>query len=399
MAHFHSPRIVTDGLVFYYDTANALKSYKGEPTVNYVPGTYDYSLYAYVSGPVTAIATNEERKEVAVKRYTITNAVNTARAAIYPNTNTTDYFTFSFKWKYNGTVTASPSMGITASKGNPEGGANNNSIGYERANTVAIGNGWYLTTYTFRFSSNPTGRCMLTFGINTGSNTGYVGETFDVYEAQFEAKAHKTQYVNGTRSSTAALLDMVGGTTINLANVSFDDNAQMTFDGTNDYIQASEYTIPATGPFTVEFVYRISTVGGRGGLFERNPNSPYNGMSLGQGGAGNWAFNISDTFNGTLLSAAFTYPTQNVWYHDVGVFNGSNTVQSYRNGVLVNTTTAGTVGNIDTQGTRDKLLVMKRDNNSSTVGGDVALVKVYNRALTAAEVTQNYQAVKSRFGI
>ena len=33
----HSPKIVTDGLVFYYDMANTKKSWKGEPTTNLIP--------------------------------------------------------------------------------------------------------------------------------------------------------------------------------------------------------------------------------------------------------------------------------------------------------------------------------------------------------------------------
>ena len=36
--------------------------------------------------------------------------------------------------------------------------------------------------------------------------------------------------------------------------------------------------------------------------------------------------------------------------------------------------------------------------SSQCFGGDFSLLRLYDRALTAAEVLQNYNAVKSRFG-
>ena len=390
MGAFGGPNVVDDSLVFYYDTFNELKSYKGEPTVNYIT-----TVAANLGGNVSLSYPNN----VYICTAQETNVIDpTAPGGQYSRfTGNTDsdnnqLFTSFVDGSVNARNTTVAYSVYLKGTGTCHLTVYSDIAGYSITPTITLTSEWTRYSIVQAVGNYTTHAWAAVRGILTSTNV-YVAAQ------QVEFNSHVTPFVNGTRSATQGLLDLTGNSTIDLTNVSFDSNAQMTFDGTNDYIQSTEYTVPATGPFTVEFVYRISTVGGRGGLFERNPNSPYNGMSLGQGGAGNWAFNISDTFNGTLLSAAFTYPTQNVWYHDVGVFNGSNTVQSYRNGVLVNTTTAGTVGNIDTQGTRDKLLVMKRDNNSSTVGGDVALVKVYNRALTAAEVTQNYQAVKSRFGI
>ncbi len=229
----------TDALVFAYDTGDTRNSYRGEPTVNYVPGTYGYSVYAYVSGPVDTTVLNESNKSITAKRYTITQAINTARAAIFPIGLTAGVaYTFSFKWKYNGTTTASPGISVSAAKGNPEGGANNNGFTSQTSGTVSIGNGWYLSTYTFVFSSVPTGKCILTFGINTGSTAGFVGETFDVYEAQFEIKNHKTQYSSGTRSATQGLLDLTGNSSIDLTNLDgYNANAEIDFDGTNDKIR------------------------------------------------------------------------------------------------------------------------------------------------------------------
>jgi len=75
----------------------------------------------------------------------------------------------------------------------------------------------------------------------------------------------------------------------------------------------------------------------------------------------------------------------------------------YVNGVSQFTTTlsAGTL--VTTGGS----LVLAQEQDSiggsfdpnQAFGGNITIVKVYNRALTATEVLQNYNATKSRFGL
>ena len=112
---------------------------------------------------------------------------------------------------------------------------------------------------------------------------------------------------------------------------SYNNGGWLDFDGIDDYGQASSIISPSTGPFSVEIIYKL-TAQGRGGLFERNQGSPYNGWSLGQGGTSIWAFTVSDNLLGNSLQANYTYPTFNLWYHDIATYNGSNNVKGYRNG-------------------------------------------------------------------
>ena len=168
----------------------------------------------------------------------------------------------------------------------------------------------------------------------------------------------------------------------------FDSDGWFDFDGVDDFVQMASNITPSTGAFSMEFLYQISSTGGRGGMFERKPTSPYNGVTLGQGGSNNWAFSVNNGSQSVTYNA--TYPTTNTWYHDVGVYNGVNTVTFYRNGVLLGTTTGSTLGNLDTGGTRDNLRLMRRDSNSSELAGKVASSKVYTEQLSTAEVLQNY---------
>jgi hypothetical protein len=383
----------TDSLVFAYDTIDTTNSYKGEPTVNYVPGTYGYSLYAYASGPVDTVVLNEKNQSTTVKRYTITNAINTARAAIFPSGLTTGVaYTFSFKWRYNGSTTASPSVGIGASKGNPEGGVNNNSFTSQIVNTVNLGNGWYLSTYTFIFSSVPTGKCMLTFGIVTGSTAGYVGETFDIYEAQFEIKNHKTQYSIGTRSTTQSLLDLTGTTGVDLANVSFDSNAQMILDGTDDYVNLGDVPAWDFGQNgTLEMMVRPINSTGNNRLWCIDNNS--NNLDAYLDGSG---YNVY--MHGGRLGTT-TPLIQNQWNH-LAVTYTAGTIQIYINGIagsMSGNTTGYNITN-PSENNRNLYIGCYRDLRYN-LNGSINVFKVYNRGLSQVEVLQNFKKYQTRFGI
>lgn len=187
------------------------------------------------------------------------------------------------------------------------------------------------------------------------------------------------------------------GTLVNGPTFSSANGGSIVFNGTSNYGQTSNLIIPATGAFSVGMFYNLSGPG-RGGLFERNFNSPYNGMSFGQGGNSNWAFNILSYANSANeLSVTVTYPNLNTWYYDVGVFNGTDTVLFYRNGQNIGSTTGVNQGNLNTQGTRTPLLLFYRGD--SYLPGKLSNVQIYNRALSATEVATNFELLRGRYGI
>jgi hypothetical protein len=390
-----------ENLVFGYDLGDTVNSYKGEPTINYVPGTYSYGLYAYVSGPVDTAVLNEKNKSVTAKRYTITQAVNTARAAIFPSTTTAVSYTFSFKWKYNGTTTATPSITVSAAKGYPE--TNTNSFTSQVSDTVAIGNGWYLTTYTFVFSSNPNSACILTFGISTGSTASYVGETFDIYEAQFEIKNRRTQYSNGTRSNTQGLLDLTGNSSIDLGSVSFDSTVKKVFDGTDDLISiVSNGITDYSQPFTMECVFKVDS----GATWDNGYRSNIFGI------AGSYAgmyglFKYNNSGVGIQLRDATTTAyavvssglSKGVYYHLVGTWDGTNQLKLYLNGALAQSTATTMTGATDTPNLYIGGLRAYGGAGGNYYQGEIPIAKYYNRALQTLEVRANYNAIKGRFKI
>lgn len=99
-------------------------------------------------------------------------------------------------------------------------------------------------------------------------------------------------------------------------------------------------------------------------------------------------------FTGAWQASGGWTPTANNWYHIVGTYDGAN-LRLYVNGSNVVTTANTTVIQSNTGGFR----LMRRWDTTDYWGGRLAIYRLYNRALTASEVTQNYNADRSRFGL
>jgi len=84
-----------------------------------------------------------------------------------------------------------------------------------------------------------------------------------------------------------------------------------------------------------------------------------------------------------------------VWYHVVATYDGANK-RIYVNGVLENTT-AWTNG-VDNANTLSSIGFLEIAS-SQYLNGNLASVRVYNRALTLVEIRQNFNATRKRFGI
>jgi|LauGreDrversion4_2_1035121.scaffolds.fasta_scaffold276435_2 hypothetical protein len=86
----------------------------------------------------------------------------------------------------------------------------------------------------------------------------------------------------------------------------------------------------------------------------------------------------------------------NNWIHIVSTFDGS-ILTIYRNGVSLGTSSA--LGVVSLRQTSNGYYIARRWDMTDGVYGDYSIVNMYNRALSPSEVTTNYNAVKSRFGL
>jgi hypothetical protein len=103
-------------------------------------------------------------------------------------------------------------------------------------------------------------------------------------------------------------------------------------------------------------------------------------------------------FDGSWRNTTGFAPALNTWYHIVGTYDGA-TIRQYVNG----NASGGTLTYVGTPTTGGEIRMMRRWDDAVSSGnlfdGDLAITRVYNRALTASEVLQNYNAQKSRYGL
>lgn len=93
--------------------------------------------------------------------------------------------------------------------------------------------------------------------------------------------------------------------------------------------------------------------------------------------------------------------TRDAWYNVLGTWDGVSTVSTYINGVLDSFDTAAILTGVPD--TTDLLIGGSTTAWTGSPGlyyeGNIAIVTMYNRALSAAEVNNNFEALRNRFGI
>ena len=111
------------------------------------------------------------------------------------------------------------------------------------------------------------------------------------------------------------------------------------------------------------------------------------------------SYNLTFGFwNGAWRNVTGFSMALNTWYHMVGTYDGA-TVNLYTNGVV------GTpLSYVGTVGSGGEIRIARRWDDvanlaSNFFSGDIPNVKIYNRALSASEVLQNFNATRTRFGI
>ena len=182
---------------------------------------------------------------------------------------------------------------------------------------------------------------------------------------------------------------LTNGPTFNSVN-----GGSIVFDGSNDLLQAnavnSSYFTLSVWAKWIQFF-----PSNQGHSLVSNNTSTSNGYMLYQG--------TSDPYNRVVLFvctpslAGITSNTlllTNVWYNIAATYDG-NLISIYINGTLdKNTPQTGTV-----TPNPGSLLLGKTSYGNAYFNGNISNTQIYNRALSAQEVLQNYNATKSRFNL
>jgi hypothetical protein len=190
------------------------------------------------------------------------------------------------------------------------------------------------------------------------------------------------------------LTSSVDGTLTNGPTFSPTDGGVLVFDGTDDYVDFGSPTSlfnPATSTMTMMgWIYvKNNQTNILIGLQESGAGS----LSLGTNSSGNVRFICRPTAGsqGTIDSSATL--ALNTWYHIAMTKDTANSISDctlWINGVAVNT--ASSTVNFPTSTAAIRSAYYFDANIYSNI--NIGIIQVYNRALTAAEVLQNYNATK-----
>jgi hypothetical protein len=196
--------------------------------------------------------------------------------------------------------------------------------------------------------------------------------------------------------SGTAVYNLTGsGTTGTLTNgptFSPLNGGAFVFDGTDDYIVFPNDTNLDSQAITMESWINPVQVFQNGFLFEKGQvNTQYSNFFNGDG---TFFFRTMGLSNQDLTFYIPSYITINTWNHIVCTY-GAGVKTIYVNGIQI-TQTTGITGTISTN-TTGLFIGAFGPGTNYFFNGKIAESRVYNKALTAAEIQQNYQAEQYRF--
>ena len=201
--------------------------------------------------------------------------------------------------------------------------------------------------------------------------------------------ANTKSYVSGSTIWTDLSRSGINGTLTNGPTFSSANGGSIVFDGVDDYVSFSTIT---NNTYTIDFWYKM---GGNDGSYGYFASSGDNGLAISEGGTLNGLiYGQFYYWNGVGLNNLGIIPSTTNWNHICALINTSiNNIQIYGNGNQSSTTT---VTSMSTSITNIGRYIT---SNLNFLKGNLASYKVYNRALTASEILQNYNATKTRYGL
>jgi hypothetical protein len=394
-------KIVTSGSVFAYDVGDTRNSYRGKPTTNLLTaiskGNTNQALFKILPG--TEVKNVPGMGTRTVEYVDVYNDYNGGSGNCCPAPMHFGDFTVTPSTEYTYQIIYKTSTGYA----HPNymyhyeynGGTYVTEYGlWNGSRQTDLGDGWKHAWGTFTSNASTNRFICYLFHYEYGTQNRI--EVAGVMLTQGNAILPPNQFIpiNTTRSATQGLLPLVGNSTIDLTNVSFDSNAKMVFDGTNDTISVTSYpAIELVDNVSIEYVYmRLST----DSILDVIANKYHStGWELFCTTANTFALagrNGDGTYYSTT-NAAYTIQN-NKYYHLVAMKEGLSW-RLYVNGELYAYLTANSVGTWSNTG----ILQIGGEGSGYYPNMESPVFKIYSRALTAAEVNQNYRHYKTRFNL
>ena len=227
--------------------------------------------------------------------------------------------------------------------------------------------------------------------------------------------AANTRSYSGSGLTANGLIGGINATLVNGVGFSSANNGSFIFDGTNDQISTADIDLTSTNKVTVSCwvkVLNYREVSSSSNIvfeFSSDFNS-YTGSFVAAFADGSpqyssiypVALGIRGNSGYNLVGYSKTLVNDLSWHHWTCIFDTSlsgNENTLYIDGVsraaistIYLSDNSGNFGNF-------KLFIGNRDSSSYPANCNIGQIQVYNRALSAQEILQNYNATKKRYGL
>lgn len=203
----------------------------------------------------------------------------------------------------------------------------------------------------------------------------------------FQLDAANRRSYSGGGTTIYSLFSDTSGSLVNGTGFTSANSGSFLFDGTNDYADFSTYTPSAN---TINIWVKFNSL-------QYGP-IVYVGNDSYASGVWSWSFFFyNDVFyfraNPGNFADFYEVPPLGVWINYTLVRNnGSGQSLAYKNGVFFGTSSNSTLTNL-----YPNLRIAKA--SSTYASFNLSVVQIYDRALSATEIKQNFNASRDRFGI
>jgi hypothetical protein len=404
----NGPQIVRNGLVLDLDAGNG-KSYSTNRFQALGSGTVTGNVTFAINGDGTfqRVASGTVIGGYTIRPNDVVYSYALGANGCHYHGNTAPipggvYATFSFDYLVTG-ATNYPSTNHLANFENYGAGALSGSV----AAANSLQNVWQRLTFTSGPTSTAGTQAMFLY---PGGCGGRLADSGTLYFRNPKVEWTNVDTGNSTFNSTSNIglwYDLSGngynGTLINGPASNVSNKGNILFDGVDDSVLiTNNATLRPSTELTIEYVIKGSTPAGWNPIIGNGNGDYTNGNYLcwvETGGALNSLCRINNS--GTV--------TEYRQYSGIGISSTAlkcmsftmrigDSIRSYYNGVDTNTPTVlPSGGSFYYGGTTSAYQISGA--GGAWLNGNIYYMRLYNRALTATEVMQNYQATKTRFGL
>jgi len=400
MAIISGPKIPKTGLVFHYDMGNTVKSWKGAPVVNlalytdYSNRNYNtaYDIGGWGGDDADVFYYNSGGYNNLPYKKMVKHTGGTGGSYI----NEHGYFTLVEGKTYVITCYMRSNI-VTTVSGHTLALNRDSDNAYRVPADIALTTDWVKQSWTY------------TCAVGEGGTTYHFrqivyNDTFlpvEVYWCglQISEGTISYPYVNGTRSNTQAIVGLIGNNTITADSLTYVTNGTFKLNGTSDVFSTSP-SVTLTSSYSIE------------AWIKRDVTSVPHGIMADLQYSW-WLFYINSG-NKLVLQHARNLPSYvinsvagntnigTIWTHVTGVFDASAGMRLYVNGSLDGSNSNTAVFDLGAGRGPQYIGVMREGAagvNSSYFNGNISAIKIYNRNISAAEIQENFEATRGRYGI